>query len=239
MQDKRRFWQIHLATAIALAIAAGSLVWMNTTRQHEQDFIFGWPFKAATTNLGTIEAQDGTVEEGHFLLSGVGFYWLHCFYNATIAAKILFLTGITVETFLRSRAKAIKEGRLLTFQRSSLIVGLISLMFLLSIFIFERSQWYRNQGPDEMYFRRWGFPLIAFAEFRTRRPDTVNDQLPWYESVMPLRCRPLLSLKTENGMIFSRQIGSGLIFIADVVFCMLSVLASMGIAEFFIRRIAR
>ena len=108
-----------------------------------------------------------------------------------------------------------KKRRFWQVHLASLVIGSLTIAFVMMLFLGERNQWYINQGGHG-YFRRWGLPPIAYADFQDYAPANVNDELPWYEPVMALRCKPLY-LTMNNGVHFGGNgPGSNLIFYADM-----------------------
>jgi len=100
MSDKpRRFWQIHLSTAVALSIAAGILLWANLTQDEMRllpnAYTYGWPQKVlGGVPAGVPLADQARAEELEATIT-----------NLAVSLSILFNVAVAVEYFTRRRSK--------------------------------------------------------------------------------------------------------------------------------------
>lgn len=105
-QHKRRFWQIHLSTAVIVMLVAGGFLYLNTLPVFRADeFIFGWPYRAGTTSIELIKAQESSVRNHCFIIGSVGIYWPHMVYNISIALSSILTAGILSEWRICRRNK--------------------------------------------------------------------------------------------------------------------------------------
>jgi hypothetical protein len=54
---KRRFWQLHLSTAVVMTFVAGGAIWPSTSPRGEYILHYGWPWTACTW-YGNPEVKD-------------------------------------------------------------------------------------------------------------------------------------------------------------------------------------
>jgi hypothetical protein len=107
-KPKRRFWQIHLSTAIILMFVAGALLWANTRRQEVQFATctveyYGWPQLAYQKWQGRMVQNfygNPTSTPADF----EGFAWKGLGVNFILALAILAAIGAGVERLARRRS---------------------------------------------------------------------------------------------------------------------------------------
>ena len=97
---QRRFWQIHLSTAIVLMFVAGGLIWINVQAINEDSEIQifenrGWPFWVYChiyINTDAREKLDARIWSA-----------AHVVFNVLICSVILFATAIFIEYVIHRR----------------------------------------------------------------------------------------------------------------------------------------
>jgi hypothetical protein len=104
---KRRFWQVHLSTAVLMMVVTGVVSWLNTIQCYAPplgtavncSFFCGWPLDAADlTGRGwpvkftPWEMADGSV---------VYFEWSMLTINGLICLALLIVAAIAIEWFTR------------------------------------------------------------------------------------------------------------------------------------------
>ena len=108
-KPKRRWFQFRLSTAVVMLFAIAVFLWLNTQPHSDFTYIFGWPFRAATTHIDVI--MDGhQLESGCFVVAGIGFYSIHLIYNVLIALTGTISVGLLIEFIARRLEVRRREG---------------------------------------------------------------------------------------------------------------------------------
>jgi hypothetical protein len=112
---KRRFWQIHLSTAVVMMVVAGFLAFLNFSketfnlgerpynyfRSSEQFESYGWPWKWLTRQEGTV--QDFELRP----MAGRPWEFKLLSLTGSMVVALLMLTGtaVALEYLIRRRSK--------------------------------------------------------------------------------------------------------------------------------------
>lgn len=106
-KPKRRFWQLHLSTAVLLMLVAGGLLALNTKQSHCRlnaewnAFVNGWPFvyRFELTDL----APENELESIPYLWDYEAIKTLNLILDVVIASVILVSVGSLCEWLIRRR----------------------------------------------------------------------------------------------------------------------------------------
>ena len=102
---KRRWFQIHLSSAVVLMFVASGLVWSNvipSSRLLPYVFVYGWPL---IIYVDYANLPRNTID-GFGLMSEFGnreFMWLHCFMNLIVMLLVFFGVCVCSEWLIRRR----------------------------------------------------------------------------------------------------------------------------------------
>jgi len=106
MSDKpRRFWQIHLSTALILSLCAGAILALNLHRDAVAAGLYyhGWPFRCYQSK--TLEFSFGGDAPEYNVVMPDGVSRNELFLNICVAALLLATVGIVAEYLIRRRTK--------------------------------------------------------------------------------------------------------------------------------------
>jgi len=101
--SKRRFWQIHLSTAVVLMFVAGALLYCNVRRPSGYLKTYGWP-ETAYLNRSTAYYNWETNLPGTH--SVTHFYWGNAAVDVLVAAAILIASVVVCECLVRRRERS-------------------------------------------------------------------------------------------------------------------------------------
>jgi len=171
---KRRFFQIHLSTAIVLMFVAAALVWANVReyQEHEPDYrrAFGWPL--AVYRFPRHQESGNNNRFG--MPDTPGWSFQNVAGNLAITAVMLAGSAIVSEFRIRRRNHTWRQVHLSTMILLMISCGMLLLAnFRLEIYV---------TPPDE-YFLRRGWPCTVMTktqEWSIMHRSTLDQRSTWY-----------------------------------------------------------